>query len=146
MVCKGRKFSFRQCKRRNNCRKEDPTVTTRTGYVIHINPSTPIKWANSVGINCFDSSGNRINVNSLVFGDMSNYNDRAWHNVVGICDIDNNGKARLYIDGAFIGESEETLISNIGTNDLPVIIGGRDIEPRQNMRNICKSKDMLQKH
>ena len=113
--------------------KENPVILPRSGYVLVNNAN------GSISVHCFDNNGDRVYVNTLSFGDNYNYNDGIYHHVVGVCDINGDGRARLYVDGELKGVSVasngsapwRTLesISNIGTNDYSVIIGDRDGSP-----------------
>jgi uncharacterized repeat protein (TIGR01451 family) len=107
--------------------KEDPRITPRTGFVIHVNPSSSVGSEGSVAVNCFDSSGKRIYMTSRATGDPTDYNDGQWHHVAGVCDVNNDGQATLYIDGMLKGKSQLSPIDNIGVNhSIPLIIGDRN--------------------
>ena len=86
----------------------------------------------AVAVAFWDVPGKRISVNSGGFipdeaSGPTRYDDGEFHHVAGVFDV-TTGAARLYIDGVFIGGNTNASMigTGIGTNNLPLTIGGRN--------------------
>ena len=99
------------CSHRNTCNS--------CGFT---NDSRQVKCRGAVVFSVISQTGQSAGVNSSAFIGPRRFDDSQWHHAVGVYNA-TTGRVQLYVDGDLIGTSTGS-VTNVGTNDLPLRIGG----------------------